>query len=297
MQRIGKLVVVGVGLIGGSFALALKAAAAVREVVGVGRGGPNLEQARRLGIVDRGYSLEESWGAELVDADLVLLATPLGQMSGLMRAIAPSLGAHTVVTDAGSTKQDVVASARAALGSALPRFVAGHPIAGTERSGAVAASAALFQGRTVVLTPASGTDPNAVDLVAACWKLCGGNIRMLEPARHDQIFAAVSHLPHALAYALVAELAARPDADDYFEFAATGFRDFTRLASSSPEIWRDITVANAAALRQELAAYRRVLDRLDASLAAGDRESILALFEHAQRARDRWIGRSGSSDS
>jgi prephenate dehydrogenase len=286
---LGKVVVVGVGLIGGSFALALKAAAAVATVVGVGRSASNLSAARQLGIADRTWTQDQRWTDELIDADLVLLATPVGQIPALLGLIAPALGAATVVTDAGSTKQDVIAAGRRHLGAALPRFVPGHPIAGTERSGAAAASDALFRGRSVILTPLAETSAAAQQRVADAWTACGGVVGTLEAARHDEIFAAVSHLPHALAFALVAQLAARADAVDYFRYAATGFRDFTRLASSDPEMWRDICLGNATALRRELSAYRAELDRLHALLLSVDGDGLLALFERARVARNAWL--------
>lgn len=286
---IEKIVVVGVGLIGGSFALALQRAGAVAAVVGVGRGKANLETARQMGIAVRTWTLDERWDDELGDADLVLLATPVGQMPGLFSRIAPALGPATVVTDAGSTKQDVVAAARRHLGAALPRFVPGHPIAGTEHSGAAAASASLFTGKSIVLTPLAETAAEAEARVADAWGRCGGIVSILDPVRHDQVFAAISHLPHALAFALVAQLARRPDADDYFRYAASGFRDFTRLAGSDPEMWRDICLANAVALRSELATYRAALERLDAMLVSGDGAGLAELFDGARQSRDAWL--------
>lgn len=286
---IEKIVVVGVGLIGGSFALALQRAGAVAAVVGVGRGKANLETARQMGIAVRTWTLDERWDDELGDADLVLLATPVGQMPGLFSRIAPALGPATVVTDAGSTKQDVVAAARRHLGAALPRFVPGHPIAGTEHSGAAAASASLFTGKSIVLTPLAETAAEAEARVADAWGRCGGIVSILDPVRHDQVFAAISHLPHALAFALVAQLARRPDADDYFRYAASGFRDFTRLAGSDPEMWRDICLANAVALRSELATYRAELERLDAMLVSGDGAGLAELFDGARQSRDAWL--------
>ncbi|HWZ73031.1 MAG TPA: prephenate dehydrogenase/arogenate dehydrogenase family protein [Casimicrobiaceae bacterium] len=288
---LGKVVVVGVGLIGGSFALALKAAGAAATVVGVGRGASNLNLARKLGIADRTWTQDQRWTDELTDADLVLLATPVGQIPELLAAIAPALGRATVVTDAGSTKQDVIAAARRYLGAALPCFVPGHPIAGSERSGAAAASETLFRGRSVILTPLPETTADAQKRVADAWNACGGVVNTLEAARHDAIFAAVSHMPHALAFALVAQLAQRADAADYFRYAATGFRDFTRLASSDPEMWRDVCLGNATALRRELAAYRSELDRLDALLLSSDGDGLGALFERARDARDAWLAR------
>ena len=295
-SRIGKLVVLGVGLIGGSFALALRRSGAATRVVGVGRDRANLDAALRRGILDRALALDEDWTAELADADLVLLATPVGQMPSLFARMAAHLGAGTVITDAGSTKQDVIAAARSHLGRALARFVPGHPIAGTERSGAAAALDALFREKQVVLTPVAETDAAALARVSECWTRCGAIVRRLDAARHDAIFAAVSHLPHALAFALVAELAARPDADECFEFAGSGFRDLTRLASGHPGMWRDVCLANREALQREIAAYRRRLAGLDALLGAADGEKLLGLFERARAARERWLERQSGGD-
>ena len=287
-MRIEKLVVVGVGLIGGSCALALKRAKAVGMVVGIGRTAANLDDARRLGIVDRALALGDDWTGELHDADIVLVTAPVAQFPELFTAIAPAVGAQTVVTDAGSTKQDVIAAARAAFGAALPRFVPGHPIAGTEHTGAAAAFATLFNGRTVILTPVSETRPAAVDRVAAMWQAGGARVTTLTADRHDAIFAAVSHLPHVLAFALVAELAARPDADAYFDHAASGFRDFTRIAAGSPEMWRDIALANRDALLAEMDRFGEALKDARALIAAGDARALAALFERASVARRAW---------
>lgn len=295
-ERIGKLVVLGVGLIGGSFALALKRSGTTARVVGVGRSRENLLAAERRGIIDCAVSLDQAWTDELADADLVLLATPVGQMPSLFAASAPRLGAHTVITDAGSTKRDVIAAARGALGDALPRFVPGHPIAGTEHSGATAAFEALFRDKQVVLTPLAETAPDALSRVKACWTQCGALVRELDPLRHDVIFAAVSHLPHALAFALMAELAARPDGDEYFAFAGSGLRDFTRLAGSQAEMWRDVCLANRDALRGELTAYTAELRRVDALLAAADGQALLRLFERARSARESWLERTRGGD-
>jgi prephenate dehydrogenase len=286
---LSKLVVIGVGLIGGSFALALRQAQAVQQVVGVGRTSANLDVARRAGIADRTYTLDQKWTVELRDADLVMLATPVGQMPSLFERIAPHVGGKTVLTDAGSTKRDVIAAARLHLGASLPRFVAGHPIAGTEHSGAAAAFDSLFRDKAVVLTPIESTDAVAVDRVSAAWTQCGAAVSMLDAERHDAVFAAVSHLPHALAFALVAELSERADAAEYFRYAASGFRDFTRLASSDPEMWRDICIANAAALRRELSVFREQLGHLESLLEASDGGALAALFAKARQARNAWL--------
>lgn len=293
--RLGKLVVVGIGLIGGSFALALRAAGAVDVIVGVGRTRANLDCALARGIVDRICMSFDPWTAELEDADLVLLAAPVGELPGLFAAVAHHLGPATVLTDGGSTKQDVIAAARAELSARFPCYVPAHPIAGTEHTGAAAAFPTLFRDRNVVLTPLAETDPGAVTLVEQAWQATGARIRRLDAAVHDRIFAAVSHLPHVLAFALVDELAARPDAEAFFTYAASGFRDFTRIAAGSPEMWRDIALANRDALLDEVAAYRRQLDRIAGMIAAGDGAALHAAFTRASDARRAW-GREQPGD-
>jgi prephenate dehydrogenase len=284
--KIGKLVVVGVGLIGGSFALALKEAKAVGSVVGVGRGDANLRRAVELGVIDAIGAFDR---ATLGDADLVMVATPVGQTGAVLRALAPLLGRSTVLTDGGSTKQDVVAAARRELGAALPRFVPGHPVAGTEKSGAQAAFAALYRGRRVVLTPLAETDTRALDLVRDAWRRCGAEVLELDPARHDAILAAVSHLPHVLAYALVHQIAGDGDAAQLFGLAAGGFRDFTRIASSSPEMWRDICLANRDALLAQLDRYTGELAGVRAMLERSDARALESLFARSRDARERWL--------
>jgi prephenate dehydrogenase len=293
--RVATLAVIGVGLIGGSFALALKAAGCVGTVVGVGRGRKNLDAALARGIVDRAVALDEPWTREIAAADLVLVATPVGEYPALLKALAGCLPSHAVVTDAGSTKESVIAAARTELGTAIARFVPGHPIAGTEHSGAPAAFATLFRDRNVVLTPVAETDRAALATVASLWSACGAHVRELDPAVHDRIFAAVSHLPHVLAFALVDLLAARPDADDVFRFAASGFRDFTRIAASSPEMWRDISLANRGALGAAIDAYRAQLDTVAALIAAADGAGLEALFSRAAAARRAWGATHGAT--
>ncbi|HZQ62610.1 MAG TPA: prephenate dehydrogenase/arogenate dehydrogenase family protein [Casimicrobiaceae bacterium] len=294
-KRVGKLVVVGVGLIGGSFALALRAAGAVGEVVGIGRTRSNLDDARQRGMVDRACTLDSDWLEELREADFVLFATPVAQLPDLFAACARCIGPTTVLSDAGSTKQDVIAAARSRLGSTLPQFVPAHPIAGTEHTGAKAAFATLFRERNVVLTPTAETDREAVRQVRELWELTGATVRELDPAQHDRVFAAVSHLPHVLAFALVDELARRPDAQAFFAYAASGFRDFTRIAASSPEMWRDIALANREALLAELATFRSELDAIARLIEAGDGAALHAIFSRGSAARRAW-GESRRSD-
>ena len=285
MAEFRKVVVFGPGLIGGSFALALKAAGAVDEVVGFGRTIGSLQTAVDLGVIDRvGFN----HGAEIPDADLVLLATPVGQMPELMARIAPYLGPQTVVTDGGSTKSDVAAAAYAAFGDKVRQFVPSHPIAGAENSGPEAARADLFRTRKVVVTPLPENDDSALDRVKRAWALTGAELFDLAPAMHDRVFAAVSHLPHLLSFALVHDLAVREDKNLYFAFAASGFRDFTRIAASHPEMWRDVCLANRGALIDELDRYEAQLAMLRAALEAGDGATLEAVFGVAREARRAW---------
>jgi len=283
--RFERVLVVGVGLIGGSFALALKAAGLCGRVVGLGRGRANLEQARALGIIDAIAAGPQA----AREADLVFVATPVGALEPALAALAPHLAPGTLVTDAGSTKRDAAGAARRVLGARAARFVPGHPIAGAERSGAAAASAGLFRGRRVVLTPLAENPPEAIAAIEAAWSACGARVSRMSPEKHDEVLAAVSHLPHVLAYALVHEIAARPDAAELFGYAAGGFRDFTRIASSHPEMWRDICVANRDRLAAELDAYGAALERVRALLAAGDAAALERLFAAARAARERWL--------
>ena len=280
-----KVVIFGVGLIGGSFALALRKAGAVAEVVGFGRSSATLEQARQLGILDR---IGSDVAREVCDADLVLLATPVAQMSEIFLRIAPYLGAHTLVTDGGSTKGDVVAAARANLGSKLAQFVPAHPIAGAEKSGAAAAQADLYQGKKVVLTPLPENSKESVARVRKAWELCGANVSELTAQQHDEVFAAVSHLPHLLSFALVHDLAQRDNRDQLLSFAASGFRDFTRIAASSPEMWRDICLANRDALMRELQQYAAELYVLHQALENNDAAKLEEMFSLAREVRSAW---------
>jgi prephenate dehydrogenase len=280
------LAIVGVGLIGGSVALALRRVAGVERVVGVGRSRANLDRAVALGVID---AIETDVAAAVAQADAVLVATPVGQCPAVFAALAEALPAGAVVTDGGSTKQDVVAAARAHLGPALPRFVPAHPIAGAEHSGVAAARADLYDARNVVLTPLSETDADAIERVEALWSACRARVSRMGPAEHDATFAAVSHLPHVLAYALVDAIVARPDAQQLFRFAAGGFRDFTRIASSAPEMWRDICLANREALLAEIDRYADTLASLRAQVAAGDGAALEARFAAARAARNAWL--------
>jgi prephenate dehydrogenase len=231
-----KVVIYGVGLIGGSFARALKAAGGVRHVVGIDRFEATALRAVELGIVDEAATGPEAESAAIRGADLVVLATPVAQTGRILAALLPYLGEHTIVTDCGSTKADVVAAARAALGGRIGQFVPGHPIAGRETNGPEAAIADLYIGKKFVVTALAENSPEAVQRVTSAWRACGAIIHRLTPEEHDKVFASVSHLPHLLAYALVDDIAGKPHADLLFQYAASGFRDFTRIAGSSPEM-------------------------------------------------------------
>ncbi len=287
MAEFGKVVVFGTGLIGGSFSLALKEAEAVEEVVGFGRTPATLRKAQELGVIDRAGINPTH---EIEDADIVLVATPVAQMADIFERIAAYLGPNTIVTDGGSTKGDVVAAARAGLGDRIGQFVPAHPIAGAENSGPAAARWDLYQGKKVVVTPLPENSDEALDHIKRAWSLCGADIYELTPEMHDRVFAAVSHLPHLLSYALVHDLAVRDDADLFFTFAASGFRDFTRIAASHPEMWRDICLANREALLGELDSYRAQLDELRMALARNDGQRLEEVFGIARRARRDWAG-------
>jgi prephenate dehydrogenase len=285
MPLINRLAIIGTGLIGGSFALALKQAGEVGTVVGAGRSQENLETAKQLGIVDE---VASDPGQAVKGADLVFLAVPVGQMAEVMKAIAPHLDPAAAITDAGSTKQDVCAMGREHLSAHLGWFVPGHPIAGAETSGAQAAHADLYREKNVVLTPLAETNFKAIVKVQSAWQHCGAKATIMPSAKHDRIFAAVSHLPHLLAYALVDMLAGRPDHDLFFHYAASGFRDFTRIAGSNPEMWRDIAIANREAVLAELEAYEAKLQELKTSLKDSDAQALFDLFSRAQGARSSW---------
>jgi len=286
--KIDKLVIIGVGLIGGSFALALKKAKAVKHVVGVGRSRKNLGAALKRHIID---AASTDPAQAVAEADLVLLAMPVGQMPQVMAEIAPHLPRHAVVTDGGSTKQDVVAYARRFLGTHFPRFVPAHPIAGAENSGSAAAVADLYRGKNVIITPQPETTAQALRMVRAAWQQCGARIVRLDAREHDAVFAAVSHLPHVVAFALVNALARRPDAKKLFGFSAGGLRDTVRIAGSSPEMWRDICVANRDALLAVLDDFEDELEGVRSAIESGDSDALAHMFGHARTARNKWLKR------
>ncbi|HIP07623.1 MAG TPA: prephenate dehydrogenase/arogenate dehydrogenase family protein [Mariprofundaceae bacterium] len=281
------LAIIGVGLIGGSLALALKERGAVGKVIGAGRNEDNLKLAESLGIVD-------SWTTSLIDAvkdaDVVLIAVPMGAYESVLKTIAPALKDGAVVTDAGSTKQHAIEVA-----TCLPEhvsFIAAHPLAGTEKSGADAAFPTLYQDHLCIVTPDETTDKKALAVVEKMWQDAGANVVSMPAAEHDKLLGAVSHLPHLAAFALVnAVNKQKTDDFDPMAYAAGGFKDFTRIASSSPEMWRDIALANRDTLEQQIDILLDELQNIRVALQASDKESLTALFSSAKDARDDWLAK------
>lgn len=283
---IRRLAILGVGLIGGSAALALRKAGVVDEIVGYGRGQANLEQARTLDILD---TIAADPAEAVTGADVVLLSVPVGATRDTLATIAPHLEVDAVITDGGSVKQAVMTAAQETLGTAFTRFVPGHPIAGTEHSGAAAAFDSLFQNRRTILTPTDQTDSDAITRIRTFWEYCGASVCRMTAAHHDQVLASTSHLPHVLAYTLVDTLARMDDSAEIFEYASGGFADFTRVASSSPTMWSDIATANDDALLLVLDNFMANLQSLRTAIVEDDRTTIHDTFERAKSARDAFV--------
>ncbi len=280
---IDKLAVVGVGLIGGSLALALKEAGAVGHVVGIGRGLPNLETALRLGVVD---SFTRDLAEGVTDADLIFLATPVQSLGAVAEQAMPYLKAGAIITDGGSVKQAVIDAIQPHLRDDV-HFVPGHPIAGTENSGAEAAFATLYQDRRCILTPTERTAESALEFVRRMWQLVGSQVVMMAVDKHDRVLAAISHLPHMVAYALVNAVGAYDRYDEnILEYSAGGFRDFTRIASSDPTMWRDIALTNREALIEMMQQFETFFAELKEDIASGSEERLFEFFRRSKQSRD-----------
>ena len=279
---INKLCIVGIGLIGGSLARALRVAGYAHEIVGYGRGVGNLQQAVELGVIDRA---EVSLTDAVRHVDMVVLAVPVGCMAEILGEVGPALADRAVVTDVGSVKGSVIAAARGALGKRFARFVPGHPLAGTEQSGVAASQVDLFQGRRVILSPEPETDATATASVRAMWEAAGAEVATLSAVDHDRILAVSSHLPHMLAYCLVDMVVRHDDHRAILECAAGGFRDSTRIAGSDPVMWRDICLANRDALLVALRQYHDDLGALAAAIEKGDGKWLYETFTRARHAR------------
>ena len=287
-----KIVIIGMGLIGGSVARALARLDLACEVVGVGRDSAVLEQAINEGSIT-GFTTDLQTAC--IDADLIVIAVPVLAIANILQELAPVLAEHTVVTDVASVKQTVIDAAQKAFGKVPANFVPGHPIAGSEQSGYAAAKAELFTGRRVILTPLAHTNSHAVDMVTELWYATGAEVLQMQVAHHDEVLAATSHLPHLLAFALVDTLSQQGESEEIFRFAAGGFRDFTRIASSDPVMWRDIFVSNSEALVAILGEYTADLSHLRNALLAKDSEQLFTLCRRAKQSRDVFLAMNGES--
>ena len=283
-NQFGVVSIVGVGLIGASLGLALKGAGVVREVIGVGRSSANLDQAKKMGAIDRVADLAEA----VQSSQWIVLCVPVAQMRAIFTQLEPHLGSNTLITDAGSTKSDVILAAKEVLGKKVCQFVPAHPIAGGAQHGAAAARADLFQGKQTIICQLQENSAADVALVEEFWKVLGSNIKRISAVQHDAIYAAVSHLPHILSYALMASVLNSEDAEQKLGHAGAGFRDFTRIAASSPEMWRDICIANKQAILKELDQYLSVTERLREMIAKEDAAGLEKVFQKASQARQKW---------
>ena len=282
-MKIKHLTIIGIGLIGGSLARALKRTGSCDRVTGCARSVSELEKAVQLGVIDD-YSTDPSEAVK--GADLVLVAIPLGACDEMFEKIAPYLEPDAIVTDAGSVKGSIIDSARNKLGKHFERFVPGHPIAGTEKSGVDASFAELFDNHRVILTPVDETSPEALEKVRSMWELAGSEVDIMDVERHDEVLAATSHLPHVMAYSLVSTLSKMEESGDVFRFAAGGFADFTRIASSSPQMWHDIVFANRKAVLDLLEQYEQGIQELKDALRSDDSHFIMNMLTEAKQARD-----------
>lgn len=276
------LCIIGVGLIGGSLALALKKQGVCEHVTGCGRSTENLDKAIEIGVIDD-YSTDPSEAVK--GCDVVLLAVPMGSMQTILEVIQPSLSEDAVITDAGSAKGLILEAARKVFGELPKGLIPGHPIAGNENSGVTAAMVDLYQGRRVILTPHENSDEQALSTVTEMWQAAGAEVSHMDAESHDHILAATSHLPHMLAFSLVRELANSPHHDDIFRYAAGGLRDFTRIAESDPVMWRDICLSNKDAILAAIDRYRDELDKLQLAIQKSDSDTMHDMFSEAHDAR------------
>jgi prephenate dehydrogenase len=280
---INRLAIIGIGLIGGSLSLALKQAGQVKHVVGYARNEATRERALSLGIIDTAATSIE---AAVAEADVILLAVPMGAMASVLAEMAPHLTDNMIITDAGSTKAGVVKAASDILGNSISQFVPGHPIAGTEKSGPSAAFATLYQDHKVILTPMKQTNVSAVETIKTMWQQTGAEVSEMTVEHHDLILAATSHIPHLLSFNLVGLLAQNEDVDEVLRYAAGGFRDFSRIASSNPVMWRDICLSNHDAILTLLQQYQQQLTEIEQAIQEQDGDYLMTLFQSAKTARD-----------
>lgn len=282
-----QITLIGVGLIGGSFVLDLKRLGLVETVVGLDLNRENLDRALERRVIDAAFT--EINAESIGGADLVLIATPVSTLPTICQAIKPFLRAEALVSDVGSTKQIAVEAFRTYLPEHLPRCIAAHPIAGSDRHGALAAQFGLYQDKKLIITPHGDEHSDGLERLESLWQAVGAKTFRLSAAEHNAIFAAVSHMPHLLAFAFVHEIFDHPDGQAYLSFAASGFRDFTRIASSHPAIWTDICLANKNSLQDLIGGIRRQLDTLEHLLATENKAALYTYFEEAKNTRDEWL--------
>ena len=292
MPRFQRLALIGCGLMGGSFALAARQAGLVQTIVGFSASEKTRQRARELRVIDQACT---SVAEAVRGADLVLLAVPVGAMPESFAAMAPALSAQALLMDVGSTKCDVIAAAVATLGDKLSCFVPAHPIAGKEVAGIDHADAQLYQDRRTILTPLSSNSMRHTKLAHDIWSALGSHVSTMTAADHDQTFAAVSHLPHLLAFAAVHALTTHPQGADYLDMAGTGFRDFSRIAASDPSVWRDILSANRTEVLAQLAHFRASLALFEAAMQQGDTKGLQQLIQQASDVRSGWALPSGTA--
>ena len=282
---IDRLCIVGTGLIGGSLARDLKRLGEVGEVVGSSRQAANLRRAVDLGVIDR---FDMDVARAVAGADMIVVAVPLGAVQAVLERIVDAVDNDAVVTDVGSAKGHVVEAARAALGPRLPRFVPAHPIAGTEHSGVDASVERLFERRRVIVTPIPETNGGALERVSEMWRMVGSDVIEMDVTHHDEVLADTSHLPHMLAYTLMDVLGRRKERAEIFKFSAGGLRDFTRVASSDPQMWHDICFANRDAMVAAIERFSAELDQLTDAIRSGDGEFVRSIFARAKSIRDKY---------
>ena len=281
---ISSIAIFGVGLIGGSLALALKRVGCVGRVIGVGRSRANLERALQVGAIDE---IQSDPRQAVADAEVIVLATPVNAINRLLESVSEAMDETKIITDVGSVKGGIVECARETLGPYFSRFVPGHPIAGKEKSGINAASAELFENHRIILTPLRETNPEACRTIQRMWAVTGGEVSLMEVENHDRVLSLTSHLPHVLAYVMMDFLSLSPDRRACYRMAAGGLYDFTRTASSDPEMWRDICLMNRSKLLEDIASYQQHLDRLANMIAGEDGSGIGELYASAKQARSR----------
>jgi len=280
-----QLGVIGCGLMGGSFALALKRAGLVRRVIGYSKSPSTTESARRLGIID---TVAESALLAVSGSDIVLIAVPVSATEATFKAIRDLVEPGVLLMDVGSTKRDVVDAARRVLKDRIGSFVPAHPIAGKEVSGISHADASLYAGRQVILTPLPKTPPELVQKATDTWAAIGAQVLRMTPENHDAAFAAVSHLPHVLAFAFFNAVARQPAGRDYLSLGGPGFRDFTRIAASNPAVWRDILMANREEVLKQTQRFRHALDAMEHVISTENTEALEELIRSASDARSGW---------